>query len=509
MLLTSNAWTGAKLLATKYCSVISFLLILTACGDSGDSEELTPTNNSPTANAGIEQMVEENTLVTLTGMGNDSDGSIASYSWLQTGGTTVTLVSPDSASASFTSPRVLTSISISFELTVIDNEGLTATDSVDVIINPVGTIIHVPADFLTIGAAINSAAPGDKVLLNTGIHTEISTIIIDKDLTIASAFIYTQKQSDILSTIILGDGLNNLFTVTSGANVKIEGLTIENTGKPITIDVGQGIIRHNLLRDHKDDAISFEGDSSGVAEFNVIIGSGDDGIDIDGLRGPYTIRENIILDSGDDGMEFRMINSYLVTGKIKYEVYNNIINGTGGDGIQLIDYPADNQNLREINIHNNYIKNARFAGVGTMPDTITGRTQLSEIYPNFDFMERVFVTNNTLTNNDNGISGGDNFIVLNNIIVDNRLGVTNLDGTSILDYTMFFNNNSSGLPSFVQGNNIIFDDPILNSDGSLNYLSPGIDAGASSYTWKNEIVLDIKTLNSPKPDLGWVEFIGS
>jgi len=372
-----------------------------------------------------------------------------------------------------------------------------------------GTIIRVPEDILTIDAAISAAGSGDTILVSAGTYSETGTINIPKDLVLASAFINTENPNDIFNTVIKGDGTNDLFVVTSGANVRIEGLTIENTRKPITIDVGQGIIRHNVLRDNNADSISFEGDSSGVVEFNTIINSGDDGIDIDGLRGPYTIRENIILGSSDDGMEFRMIDSYLVTGTIMYEVYDNIIDGAAGDGIQLIDYPTDNQNRREINIHHNYIKNVVFAGVGTMPDTMTIRTNLPEIYPNIVFMERVFVTNNTIVNNDNGISGGDNFIVLNNIIADNRLGVTNLDGASRLDYTMFLNNSLSGIPSFVQGNNIIFDDPRLNLDGSLQNGSPSIDAGVSSYTWQSENVLNITIFNGARPDLGWMESNGS
>jgi len=254
------------------------------------------------------------------------------------------------------------------------------------------------------------------------------------------------------------------------------------------------------------DSISFEGDTSGVIELNTIINSGDDGIDIDGLRGPYSISGNVILGSSDDGMELRMFDNYLVAGTIKYELYENLIDGAAGDGIQLIDYPADTQNRREINIHHNYIKNVVFAAIGTMPETMSDRNALPEAYPNVAFLERVFVTNNTIVNNDNGISGGDNFIVINNIIANNRLGVTNLNGASRLDYTMFLNNSLSDIPSFVQGSNIIFDDPKLNSDGSLQNGSPGIDAGVSSYTWLNENVLNITIFNGARPDLGWMEF---
>ena len=368
-----------------------------------------------------------------------------------------------------------------------------------------GNVIRVPEDFSTIGAAINTANSGDTVLVSTGTYSENGTIFITKNLTLASTFIDTGNQNNVTDTIIRGDGTNDLFIISDGANVRIEGLTIENARKSITIDAGHGAIRHNVIRNNNSDSISFEGDSSGLVEFNTIINSGDDGIDIDGLRGPYTIRMNTVLGSHDDGMEFRMIDSYLVTGPLEYEVYENTIDSAGGDGIQLIDYPTDSENRREINIHHNYIKNVMFAGVGTMPDEMSQLGNQTETYPDIAFMERVFVTNNTIVNNDNGISGGDNFVVLNNIIADNRLGVANIDGASRLDYTMFLNNNLFGVPTVVQGSNIIFDDPRLNSDGSLQDGSPGIDAGASSYTWQSEVVLTITTFNGSAPDLGWIE----
>jgi hypothetical protein len=368
-----------------------------------------------------------------------------------------------------------------------------------------GITIHVPEDFATIAAAIEAAQPGNTIILNTGIHLETGTIIIDKDLVITSNFIISKNQSDIVNTVIYGDGFNDLFTVKNGATVHIEGLTIEDTRKPITIDVGQGIIRNNILRNNKADSISFEEESNGVVEFNKIINSGDDGIDIDGLLGPYKIRGNLILGSFDDGMEFRMISRYLTNETISYEVYDNIIDRAGGDGIQLIDYPADDLNLRYINIHHNYIKHAVFAGIGTMPNRASDRTNLAEIYPNVSFIERVLVINNTIVDNDNGISGGDNFIVLNNIISNNRLGVTNLDGSSRLDYTMFFNNQIYNTPSVVRGDNIIFDDPMLNSIGMFKYFSPAVDSGVVSYSWQGLNVLNIKNFNGQGPDLGWIE----
>ncbi len=88
-------------------------------------------NQSPTANAGPDQTVGEGALVTLNGLNSsDPDGSIASYSWVQTVGSNVTLLNPSSAQPSFTTPDVDSEgTSLTFQLTVTDNGGLQATDT--------------------------------------------------------------------------------------------------------------------------------------------------------------------------------------------------------------------------------------------------------------------------------------------------------------------------------------------------------------------------------------------
>ena len=89
-------------------------------------------NAAPTANAGGDQTVSEQSTVTLSGSGTDSDGTIASYSWTQTSGVSVTLNNATSQAPSFVAPETLDPITLQFELTVTDNEGATAKDQVAV-----------------------------------------------------------------------------------------------------------------------------------------------------------------------------------------------------------------------------------------------------------------------------------------------------------------------------------------------------------------------------------------
>ncbi|MDZ7833608.1 MAG: PKD domain-containing protein [Desulfobacterales bacterium] len=93
-------------------------------------------NAAPTADAGGNQKVSEGELVTLDGSGShDPDGNIAGYAWVQISGATAALSSPNSARASFTAPEVGESDeTLEFDLTVTDSEGLSDTDTCQVLV---------------------------------------------------------------------------------------------------------------------------------------------------------------------------------------------------------------------------------------------------------------------------------------------------------------------------------------------------------------------------------------
>ena len=104
--------------------------------ESGDSNEVslepaTTLNQPPVANAGPDQTVDEGRLITLNGANStDPDDGIATYRWVQTGGSPVTLSNPNGQQATFTAPDVGTAgVSLTFELTVVDHGGLENTDS--------------------------------------------------------------------------------------------------------------------------------------------------------------------------------------------------------------------------------------------------------------------------------------------------------------------------------------------------------------------------------------------
>jgi gliding motility-associated-like protein len=106
-----------------------------------------PVNNSPIANAGSDQLVAlpVNSTI-LNGSGTDSDGTIASYSWIKLSGPTVTLLNANTASLTL---NELIPGSYSFQLTVTDNKGATGTDLVVVtvqsaVVNQIPTVFAGP-----------------------------------------------------------------------------------------------------------------------------------------------------------------------------------------------------------------------------------------------------------------------------------------------------------------------------------------------------------------------------
>lgn len=93
-----------------------------------------PVNKPPTANAGIDKSITlpvNNT--SLSGIGVDPDGTIATYSWTKVTGGAATIGSPTNSTTGITG---LAQGEYLFRLTVKDNGGLTASDDVKVTVNP-------------------------------------------------------------------------------------------------------------------------------------------------------------------------------------------------------------------------------------------------------------------------------------------------------------------------------------------------------------------------------------
>ncbi len=134
----------------------------------------------PAARSGAAQTVSEGAAVTLDGTGStDSDGTIDTYLWVQTAGSTVTLSDPAAATPSFTAPSIGTQV-LSFLLTVTDNDGLKGTDVC--IVNVTDEVNDAPA----------ADAGPDQEITEGGTVTLNGANSTDPQDNQATAFLWTQ-----------------------------------------------------------------------------------------------------------------------------------------------------------------------------------------------------------------------------------------------------------------------------------------------------------------------------
>jgi hypothetical protein len=109
--------------------------------ESSDSNEVRYEPPVLTVNAGSDQIVIANSPVTLNGSGSvKPNGSNLSYQWTQTAGPLVDITASDTDTPSFTAPDVPTPTALLFELNMMDETGLSATDSCQVMVYPQGIV---------------------------------------------------------------------------------------------------------------------------------------------------------------------------------------------------------------------------------------------------------------------------------------------------------------------------------------------------------------------------------
>lgn len=121
-------------------SLVLFTLLASCGGGGGDTPSTgSPpgiVNQPPVVNAGIDISAVSGEVVQLEGAASDSDGTVQSIVWVQTGGPAAALDDSNSLTASFTAPTVSTQSELIFELTVTDDDGAQSNDSVSVAVIP-------------------------------------------------------------------------------------------------------------------------------------------------------------------------------------------------------------------------------------------------------------------------------------------------------------------------------------------------------------------------------------
>ena len=351
------------------------------------------------------------------------------------------------------------------------------------------TVLHVPADFPTIQAAIDAASTGDTVLVAHGVYAG-GLVITGKTITLASLYLVTGDANDVLQTVITG-GDPMLRIDVSAVDTTVQGLSFQGGGQGLVNWAPSASILDNRFGDTVD-ALSFE-TAGGLARGNVFDGAGDDGIDVDHPDHDLTIEGNLILNSGDDGIEIRL-HGY--TGPaVELVIRDNGIAASDEDGIQLIDYAG--LTSRTILVERNVIVGNAMVGLGCMAN---GNTL--EDFAGAPMAEEVRVLHNTFAGNPHAITGGEAMLVLNNIIAGSaQMGLEWAGGASLATSNDFWGNGADWASSNVDAATTLWLDPLLTPSYALLPGSPCIDAGAASVLW-NGASVDAPPYAGLAPDLG-------
>jgi hypothetical protein len=328
-------------------------------------------------------------------------------------------------------------------------------------ISPVfATTIIIPDNYHTIQAAINAASPGDTILVRAGTYAE--NLTLNKSV-ILSAASYNTGDPTHNTTIINGKSSTPTIRIPAGVSPMptIRGFVVKN-GLDGIKTYSEAIIEYNYFI-ASTDQIDYSAGSGGINRYNVYFNSQDDAIDLDDMTRPLLIENNRMMYNRDDGIEVRLQDASAPSQPIIITIRNNTIIGCDEDGIQFIDYGQAVDSKRNFIVSGNLIANCRFAGIGLM-----GNANSVEDYSGANIIETIWVYNNTIYGNDYGISGGDNLIAINNIIANSTSrGVWRVQGpagaSSIVAYTLFYNNGIDADQSTLGGGNRFGQNPLFAS----------------------------------------------
>ncbi len=159
-----------------------------------------PVNDPPAADAGSDQTVGEGATVTLDASGSsDPDDGIASYQWEQTVGPHVALSDPTAAQPTFSAPGFQSGANtLTFSLTVTDNGGLFASDTVTITVTDVNQppVADAGADqtVLQVGLTVtldgsNSSDPDDGIAVYFWQQTAGPSVSLSDDSAVRPTFV--------------------------------------------------------------------------------------------------------------------------------------------------------------------------------------------------------------------------------------------------------------------------------------------------------------------------------
>ena len=295
-----------------------------------------PVNQAPTAKAGSDISITLPTnSTTLSGTGNDPDGWISSYQWKKISGPSqYNIVSLTKAQ---TTVNNLAKGVYQFELTVTDNSGKSAKDTVQVTVNAQAAPAAAPnqAPTANAGLDINITLPTNSVILK-GTGTDVDGTIASYQWNKISG----PSQFNIVSATQAQTTVNNL----AEGIYKFELIVSDNSGASAKDTVQVIVNPTSLSANHSPTA-----DAGSNLEITLPTDSvqlSGKGSDVDGTVASYKWRKvsgpaqyNIVSSS-----KAKTTVNNLVQGVYQFELtVTDNSNGSGKSTIQVTVYAAPNQ----------------------------------------------------------------------------------------------------------------------------------------------------------------------
>jgi hypothetical protein len=220
-------------------------MTLSACGGSGGGDQpaisVAPANSRPTADAGVDRTVAENSTVSLDGsVSNDPDDDPLTYTWVQTGGVSVGLSDANVAQAFFTSPGVTPNATetLSFQLTVDDGND-SVSDSVDI-------LVHDGLSHVSVSGVVSFEWVPTDHNSNTCFGLDFSRTMT-KPIRAATVQLLDASDTVLGATVSAEDGSYSFDNIDAGTDVRIRvRAELQRAGSP-NWDV--------QVRDNVDDSV--------------------------------------------------------------------------------------------------------------------------------------------------------------------------------------------------------------------------------------------------------------